>query len=87
MSDDFYEILGVGRTASKDDIKKAYRRAAMKWHPDKNPDNAVEAEKMFKRIGEAYEVRIRVMIEVFTRVHATLAHTPGSRRRSETPRI
>eukprot|EP00980_Cylindrotheca_fusiformis_P015066 scaffold4157_cov136-Cylindrotheca_fusiformis.AAC.16 len=52
----YYKILGVPRTASKKEIKKAYRDLALKWHPDKNPDNAEEAEKKFADIGEAYEV-------------------------------
>ena len=52
---DYYEILGANRNASPDDIKRAYRRMAMKYHPDKNPDNA-EAEAKFKECAEAYEV-------------------------------
>ncbi|XP_040913801.1 dnaJ homolog subfamily B member 2 isoform X2 [Toxotes jaculatrix] len=53
---DYYNILGVSRTASQDDIKKAYRKLALKWHPDKNPDNKEEAETKFKELAEAYEV-------------------------------
>lgn len=52
---DFYEILGVSRGATVDEIKKAYRKLAVRWHPDKNPDNKDEATEMFKSIGEAYE--------------------------------
>ena len=52
---DYYEVLGVGKTASADDIKRAYRRMAMKYHPDKNPDDK-EAEAKFKECAEAYEV-------------------------------
>jgi molecular chaperone DnaJ len=52
---DFYEVLGVNRDASEEDIKKAYRKLAMKWHPDRNPDNP-KAEERFKEAKEAYEI-------------------------------
>lgn len=52
----YYEILGIERTATLEDIKKAYRKLALRWHPDKNPDNREEAEKRFKEIAQAYEV-------------------------------
>lgn len=52
---DYYEVLGVNKTATADEIKKAYRKLAMKYHPDRNPDNKEAAEK-FKEISEAYEV-------------------------------
>ncbi len=53
---DLYQTLEVGKTATDDEIKKAYRRLALRWHPDKNPDNREEAEKKFKDIAEAYSV-------------------------------
>ena len=53
---DYYEVLGLARNASADDVRKAYRRLAMQYHPDKNPDNKEEAEVRFKEISEAYEV-------------------------------
>ncbi len=52
---DYYEILGVEKNASKEDLKKAYRKLAMQYHPDRNPDNK-EAEEMFKEAAEAYEI-------------------------------
>src|SRR5689334_11654856 len=52
---DYYEVLGVNRDASDDDVKKSYRKLAMKWHPDRNPDNP-KAEEHFKEAKEAYEV-------------------------------
>ena len=52
---DYYEVLGVEKNASKDDLKKAYRKMAMQYHPDRNPDNK-EAEEKFKEAAEAYEV-------------------------------
>jgi len=55
VAEDLYQILGVGRDASKDEIKKAHRKLALKFHPDKNPDDKVASEK-FKRAQEAYDV-------------------------------
>eukprot|EP00959_Pyramimonas_sp_CCMP1952_P340450 7131032-Pyramimonas_sp.AAC.2 len=63
MGKDYYDILNIKRDADEDAIKKAYRKQAMKWHPDKNPDNRVAAEKKFKEIAE---VRTRLNL-----IHAT----------------
>ncbi|HOR41836.1 MAG TPA: molecular chaperone DnaJ [Atribacterota bacterium] len=53
---DYYQILGVKKDANQDEIKKAFRKLALKYHPDANPDNKEEAEKKFKEIGEAYSI-------------------------------
>jgi curved DNA-binding protein len=53
---DYYKILGVPRNASEDDIKKAYRKLAMQWHPDRNPGKEKESNEKFKEINEAYGV-------------------------------
>ena len=53
---DYYKILGVKKEATDAEIKKAYRKLALKWHPDKNPNNREEAEEKFKKINEAYSV-------------------------------
>ena len=52
---DYYDVLGVGRDANEQDLKKAYRRLAMKYHPDRNPDDA-SAEPQFTEAKEAYDV-------------------------------
>ena len=51
---DYYKILGVSKDASADDLKKSYRNLAMKYHPDRNPNNP-DAEKKFKEINQAYD--------------------------------
>ncbi|KAJ2743535.1 Molecular chaperone (DnaJ super) [Coemansia sp. BCRC 34301] len=56
MGKDYYEILGVTKKASEDELKKAYRKLALKWHPDRHVGNTKEAEVKFKDISEAYEV-------------------------------
>jgi molecular chaperone DnaJ len=52
---DYYEVLGVGRNATEEEVKRAYRKLAVKFHPDKNPEDA-QAEEKFKELGEAYDV-------------------------------
>ena len=52
---DYYEVLGVSKTATDEELKKAYRKLAKKYHPDANPDNKEEAEAKFKEVNEAYE--------------------------------
>ena len=55
MKEDYYDILGVSKNASSSEIKKAYRKKAIEFHPDKNPDDKI-AEANFKKAAEAYEV-------------------------------
>ncbi|KAJ1019643.1 hypothetical protein NDA18_006120 [Ustilago nuda] len=56
MGKDYYKILGVSKDADEDTLKKAYKKAALKWHPDRNKDNVEAANKKFKEVGEAFEV-------------------------------
>ncbi|KAI7980230.1 hypothetical protein LOK49_Contig178G00004 [Camellia lanceoleosa] len=56
MEVDYYNILEVNKNATEEDLKKSYRKLAMKWHPDKNPNNKKQAEAKFKQISEAYDV-------------------------------
>lgn len=56
MSSCYYKILKVPKSATVEEIKRAYRKMALKWHPDKNPNNTTEANKKFKEISEAYEI-------------------------------
>tara|TARA_B100001250_G_scaffold411327_1_gene439715 strand:+ start:186 stop:629 length:444 start_codon:yes stop_codon:yes gene_type:complete len=52
----YYEILGINKTANKEEIKAAYKKLALKYHPDKNINNKEEAERKFKEVSEAYEI-------------------------------
>src|ERR1700692_4400586 len=56
VKSDYYEVLGVIRTASSDEVKSAYRKAALKWHPDRNPEQKDTAEAKFREATEAYSV-------------------------------
>src|SRR5258708_564952 len=56
MANNYYETLGISKSASADEIKKAYRKQALEWHPDKHSENKEAAEKKFKEINEAYQV-------------------------------
>src|SRR5438445_13604511 len=75
---DYYEVLGVGRSTSEEEIKRAYRKLAVKFHPDKNP-NDPHAEEKFKELGEAYDVLIdadkRAAYDRYG--HAAFAHGAG----------
>jgi DnaJ-class molecular chaperone len=56
MGKDFYQVLGVTKNADAKELKKAYRKLALKWHPDKNQDNVEEAQAKFQEISEAYDI-------------------------------
>ena len=60
---DYYKILGVKKTAKEKDLKKAYRKLALKWHPDKNAKNKEAATKKFEQISEAYEILSDPVVE------------------------
>lgn len=58
---DYYNILEVRRDASEEDIRKAYKRLVLRWHPDRNLDNKEDAEMRFKEISEAYALPVDLM--------------------------
>ncbi|MFN2542723.1 MAG: molecular chaperone DnaJ [Chthoniobacterales bacterium] len=78
---DYYEVLGVGRNASEEEVKRSYRKLAVKFHPDKNPDDP-QAEEKFKELGEAYDVLMdadkRAAYDRYG--HAAFAHGPAAGR-------
>ena len=64
MGADYNKILQVDKNANDEDLRIAYRKLAIKWHPDKNPNNKKEAETKFKQISEDYEVRLFLSMPV-----------------------
>ncbi|KAH8405154.1 hypothetical protein KR222_005443 [Zaprionus bogoriensis] len=79
---DYYKVLDVERGATDGEVKKAYRKLALKWHPDKNPDNLEEANKRFRELSEAYEVlsdaRKRRIYDARSTLHKSSASSGGS---------
>jgi len=74
---DYYDILGVSKTASADEIKKAYRKQALEWHPDRHKDDKEAAEKRFKEINEAYQVLSNSEKKAAFDQYGHAAFTPG----------
>lgn len=74
---DWYKILGLSNTASALEIKKAYKKLALQWHPDKNQDNKEAAEEKFREVAEAYEVNCHPFVLIsFTQ--CTCVYLPSS---------
>src|SRR2546423_12928241 len=88
MSDDYYATLGLGRGASKDEIQKAYRKLARKYHPDMNPDDKA-AQKKFKEVQQAYDVlsdeKKRKMYDQFGPGFEQMAQGGGTQWSSQVP--
>ncbi|CAD6234739.1 GSCOCG00002078001-RA-CDS [Cotesia congregata] len=81
---DYYKILELTQTATAVEIKKSYRKLALKWHPDKNPDNLDESTKRFKEISEAYEVLIdEKKRKIYDQYGKEGLQIPGNKRRHE----
>ena len=74
---DYYDILGVGKSASADELKKAYRKQALEWHPDRHKDDKEAAEKRFKEINEAYQVLSDPQKKVAYDQYGHAAFAPG----------
>jgi DnaJ-class molecular chaperone len=74
---DYYDILGVSKNASTDEIKKAYRKQALEWHPDRHKDDKEAAEKRFKEINEAYQVLSDPQKKAAFDQYGHAAFTPG----------
>jgi len=77
---DYYDILGVSKSASADEIKKAYRKQALEWHPDRHQDDKEAAEKRFKEINEAYQVLSDPQKKAAFDQYGSAAFTPGGNR-------
>lgn len=81
---DYYKVLEITKTATTADIKKSYRKLALKWHPDKNPDNPEESNKKFKELSEAYEVLIdEKKRKIYDQYGKEGLQIPGNKRRHE----
>ena len=74
---DYYDILGISKSASADEIKKAYRKQALEWHPDRHKDDKEAAEKRFKEINEAYQVLSDPQKRAAFDQYGSAAFTPG----------
>ena len=74
---DYYDILGISKSASADEIKKAYRKQALEWHPDRHKDDKEAAEKRFKEINEAYQVLSNPEKKAAFDQYGHAAFTPG----------